>query len=148
MARIKVTYTIQSCPKCQRELLRIKDGVTRIGSPLVTCRGCGTTYRTTLREEWYKYTPKIMVILWPLILGALMLFTSCDVSHGVEVFLARLVGGVLGGFIFGLIFCIPNFIRILLSKRRMKDLTYLMKLVDYKVITWQEYEQLRQKAKK
>ena len=148
MARIKVTYTVQSCPKCQRELLRSQNGVPRIGSPLVTCRGCGTTYRTTLREEWYKYNPKIMVILWPLILGGLMMLGGCDVSSGVKVFLARLIGSALGGFIFGLIFCIPNFIRILASKRRMKDLTYLMKLVDYKVITWQEYEQLRRKAKK
>jgi len=147
MARIRVTYTVQSCPQCKRELLRIKDGVTRIGSPLVTCRGCGNTYRTTLREEWYKYTPKIMVLRWSLIIGALGILSGCDASGGIDVFLARIVGGILGGFIFGLIFSIPDLIRILASKRRMKNLTYLMKLADYRVITWQEYEELRKKAK-
>lgn len=147
MARIKVSYTVQSCPQCKRELLRIKDGVTRIGSPLVTCNGCGNTYRTTLREEWYKYTPKLLVFRWSIVLSLLSLLSGCDASGGVGAFLARILGGIIGGFIFGLIFSIPDFVRILLSKRRMRNLTYLMKLVDYNVITWTEYEQLRKKAK-
>ncbi len=141
MATIKTTYMIQSCPRCGKRLLKVAAGSTLIGSPLITCKGCGKTYKTSLREEWYEYEHKATIFIVPAIIPIGMLV--------VGMFMGEPAIGVMAaifGLIIALCFLIKDGIRIIMSLRRMKDAAYLDQLLQYDAISQREYEAFKQKA--
>ena len=134
---IRVTYTVQSCPKCGKRLLRQDASTVRIGSPLLHCRRCDRYYRTDMRQEWCHMGGKAWYFLrWPVLLaiifGIAMVFTA---KHILGLF-----AGALGGIVFGLVFCIPDLFRLIASVRRMRNPNYLRRLRDHGVISSDEYE--------
>ena len=140
MATIKTTYVIQSCPKCQKQLLKVMAGTTIIGSPLITCKKCGTTYKTNLRTEWYNYQPKYMLWLLPLLLTVSMLAVGVVMGEP-----AIGVAAAIFGLLFGLGFTIKDLIRMIKSKKRMRDPKHLENLLLYGVISPAEYKTFTEK---
>ena len=141
MATIKTTYIIQSCPRCGKKLLKVAAGATLIGSPLITCKGCGRTYKTDLRQEWYDYERKAMVFVVPAILPIIMLIVGAVMEN-----LALGVMAAIFGLIISLCFIAKDVYRIIMSKRRMRDAKYLEQLLQYNAITQREYEEFKKSA--
>lgn len=141
MASVKMAYIVQSCPYCGKQLLKVAAGSVIIGSPLITCKTCGHTYKTDLRVEWYKYPTKWTLWGLPLIItGAMFL---------VGLFMGEPAVGVLAaifGLILGLCFTIKDVIRMLQSKKRMRDPKHLEALLAYNVISQEEYDQFTKNA--
>lgn len=142
MASIKMQYVVQSCPTCKKQLLKVAAGSTLIGSPLLPCKKCGTTYRTTLRKEWYAYEPKWLVFIWPLLLPAALFLTGTLMGDAAIGIFAALLGLLIGLCISG-----ADLIRIIRSKKRMRDEAYLQKLLLYRAITPDEYDRFRAECK-
>lgn len=138
MAKIGIHYTVQSCSRCGKRLLKVESG-----SLLLICNKCGITYRTNLREEWYQYQPKRLIFRWSVILSLVFMMAGCSGAGNVYGLLAGAVFGIL----IGLCISTVDFVRILLSKRRMRRAEYLRKLLDYQAISWSEYEQFSKNAK-
>lgn len=141
MATVKVTYVVQSCPRCGTKLLKVPAGGQIIGSPLITCKKCNNTYRTDLRVEWYQYKQKWLVFALPLILAAFLL-VFCMLMADVET-------GVLGailGFVVGLCISGRDIVRMIRSKLRMRKPEYLKQLAEYGVISEEEYTRHVQNA--
>ena len=132
----------QTCPYCKKRLLTVSVGSQIIGSPLITCRKCGRTYRTNLRTEWYEYPQKWTLVGIPLIVTFTMLLTGClmgDSAIGIiTAFLALIIS---------LCFSIKNLIRMIVSKKRMRNAKYLAQLLHYDLITSEQYENFMRKAK-
>ena len=134
---IRVTYTVQSCPRCGKRLLKQDATIIKIGSPLLHCRKCKQYYKTNMRQEWYQIKNKkwhifqIPVLLMP-VFGLAMLFTS---KH-----ILGLLVGALGGFIIGMILRIPEMFRLIGSMIRMRDPKYLRLLRDHGIISSDDYE--------
>lgn len=141
MATIKTTYMIQSCPRCGRKLLKAPAGSTLIGSPLITCKGCSRTYKTSLRNEWYEYDHKATIFIVPAILPIIMLVVGMFIGEPAIGVMAAIFG-----LIIALCFLIKDGIRIIMSLRRMKNTAYLNQLLQYGAISQQEYENFKQKA--
>ena len=141
MATIKTTYIIQSCPRCGKKLLKVAAGAVLIGSPLITCKGCGRTYKTDLRQEWYDYERKAMVFVVPAILPIIMLIVGTVMEN-----LALAVMAAIFGLIISLCFIGKDVYRIIMSKRRMRDVKYLDQLLQYNAITQREYEEFKKSA--
>lgn len=142
MASIKMQYLVQSCPKCGKKLLEVPAGSTIIGSPLITCKRCGTTCHTQLQVEWYKYQPKWLVFGLPLIIAAAMLVVGAlmeDLAIGI---MAAILGLVIGLCTSG-----RDFIRMLQSRKRMRDANYLRQLLLIHEITPAEYEKFCSESK-
>ena len=134
---IRITYTVQSCPRCGKRLLRQDAGTIRIGSPLLHCRKCDQYYRTNMRQEWCHMQGKAWHFLrWPVLLAILfgisMTFTA---KH-----ILGLLAGALGGIVFGLVFCIPDLCRLVSSLVRMRNPDHLRRLRDHGIISPDEYE--------
>ena len=134
--------TVQSCPICKEELIRGESDFVKIGSPLVTCCKCGRTYKTHLRTEWFRYSPKIRPFLLPLFFALAMMLMGAQ---------GGLWGAVLGafmGFAIGIVlFCIPNLVRISASMARMRKPEYLKELLDHELIFQFEYDELMKRTK-
>lgn len=141
MATIKTTYIVQSCPRCGKQLLKVAAGATLIGSPLITCKGCGQTYKTNLREEWYEYEHKAMVFILPAVLPVIMLVVGAFMEGMAIAVMAAIVGLIIGVCI-----CMKDVIRIIKSTRRMRDMKYLDQLLQYNAITQREYEEFKNNA--
>lgn len=144
MGSVRITYHVQSCPACNKQLLKVQAGTTLIGSPLITCKKCGRTYRTELRTEWYQYQNKWVVFIWPILLPTIFLLASLfmeDIAVGVfgALFLALPLGLVMSG---------KETIRIIQSKKRMRDQAYLSQLLQMRIISVDEYMELVSKASK
>lgn len=142
MASVKMQYMVQSCSKCGKKLLEVPAGGTIIGSPLITCKKCGITYRTQLRVEWYKYEPKWMVFSLPLILAALLMLVGTIMSDAAIGIMAAIFGLLIGLCISG-----RDIIRMLQSKKRMRDANYLRQLLQFQVIELDEYGKLLSEIK-
>lgn len=136
MASVKINYTVQSCPKCDKKLLKVMTGTVLVGSPLITCKKCGDTYRTDLRVEWYKYPNKMTLFLVPLLIPVGLLLTGTI----MEDLVIGIMAAILGIFI-SLSLVIPELIRVFRSKKRMKDKAYLQRLLLAKEISMDEYEE-------
>lgn len=130
MATINVNYWVLSCPVCGKKLLKVAQGAVLIGSPLITCKRCERTYPTSLRVEWIDYPHKWLLWAFPLILPALM-FVIGGLAINAEI--AGLAAAF--GLIVGLCFSFKNVIRMLKSKKRLKDPAYIHKLFEYGAIT-------------
>lgn len=141
MASIKMQYIVQSCPRCGKKLLKVPVNSTLIGSPLITCKGCGQTYKTDLREEWYEYEHKVMTFAVPAIIPVAMLVVGMFMGEPAIGLMAAIFG-----LIFALCWCLKDIIRIIMSLRRMRQQSYLDKLKEYGAITQREYEEFSQKA--
>lgn len=142
MASVTMTYVVQSCPKCNKKLLKVAAGAYIIGSPLITCKKCGNTYRTNLRKEWYEYPTKWTLWGLPLIITSGMLLVGLLMGEPA----IGIVAAIFGLFL-GLCFTIKDIVRMVKSKKRMKDPEYLAKLLLYGVISKEEYEQFMLKTK-
>lgn len=141
MAHVTVHYTVQSCPVCHKQLLKVTTGSTIIGSPLITCKKCGRTYRTDLREEWYQYDHKWQLWAMPFIITAIgfvvgMLIEGMAIAIMASAFM----------FIFGLCWSLKDLIRMFKSKKRMRNPEYLAQLLVYGVLTPGEYEEFMKNA--
>nr|MBR4280966.1 hypothetical protein [Clostridia bacterium] len=142
MASVTMTYTVQSCPNCNKRLLKVAAGSYLIGSPLITCKKCGKTYRTDLRVEWYRYPTKWTLWAIPLIMAVGILIVGALMGEP-----AIGIMGAIFGLLFGLCFTIKDVVRMIRSKRRMKEPEYLAKLLLYGAVSIDEYEQFMQQAK-
>ncbi|MBQ8653389.1 MAG: hypothetical protein IJ507_00495 [Clostridia bacterium] len=141
MATIRMRYMVLSCPNCHTRLLKVPAGTTIIGSPLLQCKSCGRTYRTDLREEWYKYGQKWQLIGIPLIAAGVMLL--------VGALMENLAIGILAaalGFIIGLYITLKDVVRMIKSKKRMRSAAYLKQLLAYRAITPEDYERFMREA--
>ena len=132
-----MTYIVQSCPRCGKRLLKVAAGSVEIGSPLLKCKQCDATYTTDYRKEWVDYPHKTMVFTLPFLLPAVGFFVSIFMGKG-NTALAVMTAGFL--FVIGLGFFIKDFIKILASKKRMKDPDYLMELLSKGVIGENQYK--------
>lgn len=141
MAHVKMTYVVQSCPKCGKRLLKVAAGGQIIGSPLLTCKGCGRTYKTDLRAEWYNYASKWTLWGIPLIITGTMLLVGMLMGDPAIGIMAAFFG-----LIFGLCMTAKDLVRMLQSKKRMRDPQYLAKLLEYGLITADEYETFMRSA--
>lgn len=142
MASIKVKYVVQSCPKCGKKLLEQQAGTKTIGSPLITCKKCDTTYRTDLRVEWYKYEPKWSILIAPLLIPVALLLAGTILGEPAVGIFAAIIG-----LFFSLFLCGKDLFRVLQSKKRMKDRDYLQKLLVFGIIGPEEYLKLNNDAK-
>ena len=140
--RFKQRYIVQSCPKCNKKLLKVAAGSHRIGSPLITCKNCQIVYNTPLRVEWYKYGPKWMVFGLPFIMAAIMFIVGIMMNNIPLGIMAAVIGFCIGLCISG---C--DCIRIYKSKKRMRDGNYLNQLLKYNVIDQNEFGELATKIK-
>jgi len=142
MAHVKISETIQSCPRCGKKLLKVTTGAVLIGSPLITCKKCGVTYRTDLRVEWYRFPQKWTIFALPAIIAAVILLMGFlfMVKSEEDILIVILVA--FFGFFVGLCFTVRDVIRMLQSKRRMRDAAYLQRLLQFGVISREEYAQL------
>ena len=141
MATIKTTYVIQSCPRCNKQLLKVAAGSTLIGSPLITCKGCSHTYKTSLREEWYAYGHKAVIFVVPILIPVAMF------AVGALMFEPELgVMAAIFGLILALCFLMKDIIRIIMSVRRMRNAAYLDKLLEYGAIAQKDYDEFKQRA--
>ena len=129
MATIKVNYVIQSCPRCGKKLLKVAQGGVLIGSPMITCKKCGQTYKTDLRVEWDDYPAKWQVWGLPILLPVLMFVIGAIMANAALGIMAAIVG-----LLISLGFFIKDGIRILKSKKRMKDPAYINQLFAYGII--------------
>jgi len=141
MATVKMAYVIQSCPHCNKELLKVAVGTKIIGSPLLTCKGCGHTYRTELRTEWYDYSPKWMLWGMPLILFVIGLVVGLCMGEPAIGLIAAFFALIIGLCITG-----RDVVRMIKSKKRMRNANYLAQLLLYGVTTKEQYENFMQKA--
>ena len=142
MAHITINETVQSCPICGKKLLRVVTGGVLIGSPLITCKKCGTTCRTDLRVEWYKYPAKKGIFIIPALIPVAMLL--------VCMLMGDPAGGVMGalfGGVFSICFLTKDVIRILRSKKRMRSKEYLQRLLIAQILSTDEYIQFLREAK-
>lgn len=142
MASVKIPYVRQSCPKCGKKLLEVPASTTVIGSPLITCKKCKTVSHTRLRVEWYKYQPKWMVFCLPLMLFAGGIVTGAlmgDLAIGI---FAGILCGMIGLFISG-----KDIVRMILSKKRMRDINYLRQLLLINELSLDEYNEFSAKIK-
>lgn len=130
MATIKMNYMIQSCPVCGKRLLKVAQGATIIGSPLIKCKHCKRTYRTNLREEWVDYDHKWQFWVIPLLLPILLFVIGAIISDITIGICAGVFGLILGLGLF-----IKDGIRIIKSIRRMKNPAYLDELVKYGILS-------------
>ena len=130
MATIKMNYLVQSCPICGKKLLKVAQGATLIGSPLITCSKCGKTYLTDLRVEWVDFPRKWQIWAIPLIVPSMMFVVGAIMENAALGIMAAIVGLIIALFISG-----KDVVRMLNSKKRMKNPEYLSKLVAYGVIT-------------
>lgn len=136
-----MTYVVQSCPHCGKKLLKVAAGAYIIGSPLITCKKCGGICRTALRKEWYEYPTKWTLWALPvLIAGGILLTGACMGEPAIGVM------GAIFGLVLGLCFTVKDVIRMLKSKKRMRNREYLARLLMYDVISAAEYEQLMKDA--
>lgn len=139
---VKVRYTVQSCPKCGKKLLEQQAGKKEIGSPLITCKTCNITYTTDLRVEWYQYEPKWPVLYMPLVIPAIAL-VACTIfgQPGIGLVIALIALG------YSLLFGGKDWLRILESKKRMQNRSYLQQLLQHNVISQEEYRRLIKQIK-
>jgi len=135
-------FSVQSCPACKRQMLVQISGTISIGSPLVTCRGCGQVYHTNLRREYYTFKHKVLTLLWPFILGSAFMLGAFITDNSNFIFLAPIC------FIVGLCLSIKNIIQMFLSKKRMRDPAYLSKLLLHREIDHSQYQQFLRECKK
>ena len=136
MSGITLTYIVESCPHCNKKLLKVVAGAYIIGSPLITCKKCGNTCKTDLRKEWYQYPTKWTLWAIPLVLSVGILLTGvCMGEPAIGIM------GAIFGLFFGLCFTVKDVIRMIKSKKRMRDREYLEKLLRYQIISRAEYEQ-------
>ena len=142
MAHIKIKETILSCPNCGRKLLKVPTGGILIGSPFVTCKKCGTTCRTDLRVEWYKYPAKKSVFVIPVLIPVAMLLTGIFMGDAAIGIMAALFGAV-----FGLCWLSKDLFRIFRSRKRMQDKEYLQRLLANQLISIDDYARFSQAAK-
>lgn len=141
MAHVKMTYIVQSCPHCGKRLLKVAAGGQIIGSPLLTCKQCGRTYKTDLRTEWYNYPSKAMLWAMPLIIAGVMLLVGMVMGEPAIGVLAAIIG-----LIIGLCISFKDVVRMIQSKKRMRDPQYLDQLLQYGAITQSEYETFKRDA--
>ena len=134
MAHVKMTYLVQSCPKCGKRLLKVAAGAQMIGSPLITCKGCGSTYTTDLRVEWYKYPSKWTLWGMPLIIAGVMLLVGMLMGEPAAGIMAAIFGLILG-----LCMTAKDIVRMLQSTKRMRNPEYLAKLLEGGLISPDEY---------
>ena len=143
MASVQMTYVVQSCPHCNKKLLKVAAGMYIIGSPLITCPKCDKTYRTDLRVEWYKYPTKWILWAMPLIMSGSILLGGTLLGEPV----IGIVGAIFG-LLLGLCFTIKDIVRMVKSKKRMKNPEYLTKLLLFGVISADEYKQFNNQVSK
>ena len=142
MASIKMAYVVQTCPRCGTQLLKVAAGAKIIGSPLLTCKGCGETYKTDMRVEWHEYPSKWTLWGVPLIILGIGLLVALFVGGEILVGLIA----AFFGFMVGLCFTIKDIIRMMKSKKRMRNPEYLAKLLSYGLISTTEYERFMRRA--
>lgn len=145
------THTL-SCPRCNTVVMKLYDrsignpllrlsGQT-IGSPLLTCPNCGLVAITYLRCEWYNYPNKAQLFYLPVLLPVILLILG---SLGGDFFTGTMFA------IFGLLIslcCTINYaIKILSSKKRMRNAAYLRQLRQFGRITDREFESFMRNAK-
>lgn len=141
MAGITMQYLVQSCPHCGKKLLKVTAGAFIIGSPLITCKKCGKTSITLLRKEWYEYPSKWTLWALPLIMaGGILLVGTLMGDPAIGIM------GASFGLLLGLCFTIKDIIRMLKSKKRMRDPEYLAKLLMLNLISTEEFDQFMRDA--
>lgn len=142
MSGLKVPYIVQSCPKCGKQLLKVQAGTKMIGSPLITCKKCNITYRTDLRVDWYKYEHKWSLWIAPLLIPLILLLVGTILEDFAIGIMAALFG-----LLFSFFLCGKELLRVVQSKKRMKNRDYLQKLLSFGAISTEEYLRLMREAK-
>ena len=135
MSHIQGSHFVETCPQCRKKLLKVPLGFTVIGSPLITCRRCGAACKTDLRTEWYNHPAKWTVWGIPLIVTASLLAAGTLTGEPAIGIMA-----ICFALPILLFFTVRDIIRIILSKRRMRNPSYLRELLDHGLITQPEYD--------
>ncbi|MBP3540650.1 MAG: hypothetical protein J6K72_02360 [Clostridia bacterium] len=139
MANIKMQYLVQRCPSCKKEVCRCPVGGEKLGPKIVKCKKCGLEMPTQLQVEWYEYKTKWLVFALP--------FLAAAMGFVVGLFMGEPAIGVMAAIfmaLIGLVISGVNIVKMLLSKRRMKNREYLEKLVKYQLITEDEFQSFMQ----
>ena len=145
MVEKKKDHSLQRCPNCNMEQFKIRAGFIPVKSPLVTCRYCGTTFRTELRSEWCHFPNKMVSLyLAGCIAVASLVVLLWDFLNGD---MSRALGAIQFLLWIAFFLLLRDGLRILLSIQRMKDPDYLKQLLQYQVIDEAEYQQLCSTAK-
>ena len=142
MASMNVTYKIQSCSRCGKQLFKAPAGSVSLGSPLLTCKRCGISYVTDMRKEWVDYPVKGVFLLLPLIFPLIGLITSLIVGDEVIGVITILFSSAIG-----LCYFLVHLIQVLASKKRMKDSDYLTKLLSMGAISDADYQRYMEQAR-
>lgn len=128
------------------EQFKIYEGFIPVKSPLVTCRYCGTTFRTELRSEWCHFSDKQAApIIAGIIAAVALVFLFLDFLKGD---MSESLGTIQFLLWIAFFLLLRDGLRILLSKQRMKDPDYLKQLLQYEVIDEAEYQKLCEAVKK
>lgn len=146
MATIKIQYEVHSCPTCGIELFRLPVGSLEIGSPIVQCPGCKKYYRNDMKQEWYAYEKKNLVY-FKIPLMFLLFFVVGLFIGGDERVVMAVMAGAIGLFI-GICVSISDIIKIIRSKKRMRDSEYLLLLLMMRIIDKSEFDTFLKNAKK
>ena len=142
--RRRIKYRMQSCPECGAQLLKVAEGDIVIASPLLVCKDCGCISITKLHSEWYNHPKKWMLWGIPLIMAvATVLFLIlCDYNTNQAFFGLGII------WIVCIVVTAKDVIRVIRSKKRMRDPKYLAELLRCKIIRREEYEEFLSKAQK
>jgi len=142
MAHRRIRYRTQSCPKCGARVLKVAEGDIVIGSPLLVCKECGCVSYTKLCSEWYNYPKKWMLGGIPLILLAASILLIILSEMAPEVIFGLAIIWVIT---FGV--TAMDVVRMIRSKKRMRDSKYLERLLRHRVISQEEYKSFMRNAK-
>jgi len=134
-------FHTQNCPECGKQLISVTTVMDDLGSPLIVCPMCGKTSYTRLRREWYNYPDKDVLWLFLLVL-AIGIGAMIEGHFDPE---SLLFGGLM--VLFVLVFGLVAAVRIVKSKRRMRDPEYLAELLRWQIIRQEEYEYFMRNAK-
>lgn len=136
-----IKYRTQACPKCGKRLLKVAEGDIVIASPLLICEDCGCVSYTKLHCEWYNHPQKWMVWGIPLIVAIVSVLLLVLSEFYIPVIFAVSVFWIIC-----IIFTPMDVVRIIKSKKRMRDPEYLELLLKHRVISQEEYEEFMRKA--
>ena len=142
MAHTEILCAGKYCPKCNARLFWGGGGSLIIGSPLVYCKKCDRIYQTFMRVEWYEYPSKWTMIGFPIILPATVLLVGLLAGEAATAVFAAFIM-----LLVGLCISAKDSIRMLRSKKRMRNAEYLERLLQYEAISREEYERFMRKAK-
>lgn len=131
----RIKFQIKSCPACGASLFKVAEGDIIIDSPLVECKACGQISYTKHRSEWYNHPKRWMLWGIPLILVAATILFLLLTGYDPTVILSLAIIWIIA-----IVITAKDVVRVIKSKRRMRDSRYLARLLQCHVITQEEYE--------